>query len=223
MHCPTNMSVVETKPSSDELDPVVVSRSAEGPRPRYSSYQDVVRARESISLSRMGSGYDLKSVNMRDVADCCAELSESEGAACYFRPRVLFRSSQVIHADDIAHYKIKMALDLRVPPVPCKVSHHNVRQRLSRWLTRWIVWFRQDILRKDKTTPLRTTSVLMVDEERLNEYPRCIRCSKNSEAIYGVRGIDVYHVDLLPTFVSMWIFYQLPMWIKARVIWMKVC
>jgi hypothetical protein len=194
------------------------SASAHGPRPRYSTYNDVVRARESVSLARMGSGYAPQSINMRDVADCCSEPE----SACYIRPRVLFRSSQVIDAEDIKHYNIKMALDLRVPPVPCKVSHRNIRQRLSRWLTRWVVWVRQSILRKEKETLLRSNTALMVDEERLYEYPRCIRCSRNSESIYGVAGMNVYHVDLLPSFVNFWVFYQLPYWIKAKIIWMEV-
>jgi len=128
----------------------------------------------------------------------------------------------VIDANDIMHYNIKMAFDLRVPPVPCKVSHRNVRQRLSRWLTRFNVWIRHAIFGVSRKAPLRSNSILMVDEERLEEYPRCIRCSMNSEAIYGVKGVDVYHVDLLPSIVNFWVFYQLPLWIKARVIWMKV-
>ena len=211
------------KEGPSQGDDPVVSASARGPRPRYSTYNDVARARESIALSRSGSGYAMKSMNMRDVAECCEE-SAGDGGACYFRPRVLFRSSQAINEEDIQHYKIKMAFDLRVPPVPCKVSHHNIKQRLSRWLTRWIIWIRQCVgndTRRDRA-PLRATSALVVDEERLEEYPRCIRCSKNSEAIYGVEGIDVYHVDLIPSFVSFWVFYQLPLWIKAQVIWMKI-
>ena len=195
----------------------------EGIRPRYSTYDDVIRARESFSLGRTGSGYAPESVNMRDIADCCSgDAPLGDGAACHLRTRVLFRSSQVIDAEDIRHYNIKMTFDLRVPPVPCKVSHHNIRQRLGRWLTRWVVWVRHSVLRQEKRSLMRSNTALMVDEERLDEYPRCIRCSRNSEAIYGVKGIDVYHVDLLPSFVSFWIFYQLPYWIKARIIWMKM-
>ncbi len=194
-----------------------------GLRPRYSTYDDVIRARESVSLARTASGYAPASVNMRDIADRCSGLVPSgDGGACLISPRVLFRSSQVIDAEDIKHYNIKMTFDLRVPPVPCKVSHHNIRQRLGRWLTRWVVWLRYSVLGLERRSLMRSNTALMVDEERLDEYPRCVRCSRNSEAIYGVKGVDVYHVDLLPSFVSFWIFYQLPYWIKARVIWMKM-
>ena len=203
-------------------EPPPMSTSPRGPRPRYSTYNDVLKARESISMARIGSDYAPLSVNMRDIADCCSELTSSDGAACYIRPKVLFRSSQVIDAEDIIHYNIKMTFDLRVPPVPCKVSHHNIRQRLSRWLTHWVVWVRHSILGESNRSLMRSNTALMVDEERLSEYPRCIRCSRNSEAVYGVKGLDVYHVDLLPSYVSFWIFYQLPYWIKARVIWMKL-
>lgn len=174
-------------------------------KPRYSTLQDLDKAREA-------EGYTNSSVNMRDVAD---------GSANHIRKGLLFRSSQIISPNDLNHHMINLVFDLRVPPAPCRMHTHNQMQRLNRWLTRIVVWFRRYFFGKREKLA-RTNTLLMVDEYTLYEYPKCIRCTNDSKAIYGVRPLDVYHIDLLPSFVEYWIFYELPFYIKARVLWMKI-
>ena len=174
-------------------------------KPRYSTLQDLDKAREA-------EGYTNSSVNMRDVAD---------GSANHIRKGLLFRSSQIISPNDLKYHMINLVFDLRVPPAPCRMHTHNQMQRLNRWLTRIVVWFRRYFFGKREKLA-RTNTLLMVDEYTLYEYPKCIRCTNDSKAIYGVKPLDVYHIDLLPSFVEYWIFYELPFYIKARVLWMKI-
>lgn len=192
-------------PSYDNEHDRKYSEEPFGLRPRYSTILDLDRAREA-------AGYENMSINMRDVAD---------GSGNRIRKGLLFRSSQVISSDDLDYHNINLVFDLRVPPAPCKVNTDNQMQRLNRWLTRIVVWFRHFLFGKRDKLP-RLNTVLMVDEYTLHEYPKCIRCTKQSKDIYGITPMDIYHIDLLPSYVEYWIFYELPFYIKAKILWMKI-
>ena len=196
---------------------IAISMSSGGLRPRYSTYADLVRARESMKETVCSSkkGKVHKSVNMRDVG-------RPEATQNLMKPNIFFRSSQIICGDDLESHGIRTVLDLRVPPPQCKANAHNQMQRLNRWLTRIIVFIRRFLLRK-KERLQRNMTKLVVDEDTLEEYPRCIRCSRQSDTLYGVSSkLNVHHIDLLPNFAQYWIFYELPLYLKAKILWMKI-
>lgn len=186
------------------------SMSAHGPRPRYNTHVDLAKLKRRVSYM----DNEQHSVNMRDVG-------RPETSHNHMRAGILYRSSQIISSTDMKNHGIRTVLDLRVPPAACKASAQNQMQRLNRWLTRMVVLIRRLVLRK-KEKLLRRTMTVLVDEDTLEEYPKCIRCTNNSMVKYGVTPVDVYHVDLLPSWVEYWIFYELPMYIKAKVVWMKI-
>lgn len=186
----------------EEEDEIVhVNQSARpSGRPRYPL------SKESVQLARQLS----KSINLRDIG----AIEECAG----IRRGQIFRSSEIISHHDMANFGIKSVLDLRKPPATCTASARNIGQTINRIFSAIVVWFRHTIFRK--RTKLKRTLTL-VSEEVLEEYPRCLRCSNMSEANYGTH-VDVYHVDLLPSLATYWIFYELPLYIKAKIMLMKL-
>lgn len=169
-------------------------------RPRYPL------SRESVQLARQLS----KSINLRDIG----ANDEFSG----IKRGKIFRSSEIISHHDMANFGIKSVLDLRKPPANCTASARNIGQKINRMFSAMVVWLRHTIFRK-KTKLKRTLT--LVSEDVLEEYPRCLRCSNMSEATYGTH-VDVYHVDLLPSLATYWIFYELPLYIKAKIMLMKL-
>lgn len=155
-----------------------------------------------------GNGH-ARSINMRDVGDQ-HDITLKKG--------IIFRSSEIISGEDMQRYGIHSVIDLRRPPAACVGSARNIGHRLKRWISRFVVMFRHRVLRKK--TKLQRTRTLM-SEEALEMYPSCMRCSTQSATKYGVEA-RVYHVDLLPSIANTWIFYELPLYIKAKTMYMLI-
>lgn len=148
-----------------------------------------------------------RSINMRDI-----------GGINGFSKGLIYRSSEIISDADIQGLKIRAVLDLRRPPAHCRASVGNIGQFFRRLITSVVVWFRHKVLRRK--AKVRRTKTL-VDEEELSESAPCQRCCKESSTKYGVE-VMIYHVDVLPSAAVSWIFYELPLYVKAKTIYMKI-
>jgi hypothetical protein len=115
-------------------------------------------------------------------------------------------------------------IDLRQAPVICKADSHNIRQSISRavhWLQRTIKSKKPKFLNRNNNTSDFTQ--LLPSRERLEEEAAapCWRCTSTGEAQYGVHA-QIYHVDLLPGVVILFIFAALPHRLQLKVVFLKL-
>ncbi|PSC73159.1 tyrosine serine phosphatase [Micractinium conductrix] len=123
----------------------------------------------------------------------------------------VYRSSQVVSVRELAGLGVSAILDLRQPPVGCKLEQDNLWGALRRGVRRGINWLAS-----------------WVDGDRYEQWrehggplappPPCHRCTETTCGAYGIPA-RVYHVDLLPTGVSLRILWELPRGLQARVLW----
>ena len=110
-------------------------------------------------------------------------------------------------------------IDLRQAPVVCKAHTHNVRQYMSRAVCKFVVWVKRiGSKRRMKSDDL---ELLLQKETAVKEAAPCWRCTDAGEQQYGVHA-QVYHVDLLPGMVSVFIFAALPHRLQGKVIYLAL-
>lgn len=175
-----------------------------------------------IAESEAGSHPDLRhvlseSINLRDLAE----------ATDLVQAGLILRSSQVVSPTQLKKLGVKTVIDLRQAPVLCKADAHNMRQSIIRTVHGAVHWVKRTIKRK-KARIINGSSTsdftqLLTSREQLAEEAAapCWRCTETGEEQYGVHA-QVYHVDLLPGAVTLFIFAALPRRLQLKVIFLKL-
>ncbi|KAL4446808.1 hypothetical protein ABPG77_008052 [Micractinium sp. CCAP 211/92] len=147
-----------------------------------------------------------KGVNFRDLHTVSALI----------QPGRVYRSSQIVSAHELEGLGVRAVLDLRQPPVACKTERRNLRATIRQASCKCWSWLAGLVGGGRYARGLHSGGRGSPDAA-LQQEP-CWRCTQDTCEHYGVTA-RVYHVDLLPTHVSLRILWQLPRRLQARVLW----
>ncbi|KAI3434795.1 hypothetical protein D9Q98_002853 [Chlorella vulgaris] len=162
----------------------------------------------------------LRGVNFRDL--------QTVSPGCIQLGRV-YRSSQVVSASQLESLNIKAVLDLRQPPVQCKTSMANLRLAIKDRLANCWGWLSAQVGGGHhehtgagaRPSGGEGSTGSSSSSSKCGEVPPavpCFRCTEECCEHYGVPA-RVFHVDMLPTQVSLRILWELPSSLQARVLW----
>jgi hypothetical protein len=168
-----------------------------------------------------------RSVNLRDIGHLSHRIKQ----------KVIFRSSQVVSPVQIRALDIKSVIDLRRAPATCTFQHRNILQKIHRFGSLVAAWFgprrlpprsgngnkHEQSLNKDNdiNQPTKRERLLQAGDVLPGEAAPCWRCTEACLGKYGCQAL-VYHVDLLPGLVPVYIFAKLPWTLKLKVTWMAI-
>lgn len=162
-----------------------------------------------VDLERLLSG---SSINLRDLGAVTDRVQTG----------LVFRSSQVVSPAQLKKLGVKTVIDLRQAPMPCKAHGHNVRQSVARAAFGAWIWLKSAVRRRCKRkVKSAELQVLLQKESAIKEAAPCWRCTDAGEAQYGVHA-QVYHVDLLPGIVTLFIFAALPHRLQCKVVYLAL-